>query len=239
MSYKKIKSQPLNKVNKCFICPAEHPYNRVLLLSAISAKGNSLFLIDTTVEHLAVKMSWRSWKKFAWNTTELADIWILGTRCFISFFWIKNGPIPGCIKKGQWTKKEQKPSIINSIMWISPAFRAEDQHSSVEWEQVLDSHGTQGLSFLYSTLALFFSYCKRTPMVSLELISSNKNLRCIKTLLGKNSQEIHICMHKETSISPCSMFHVPYVPWKAIWNNSSKKWKQLRSFIKRRKDNKM
>lgn len=57
MSYKKIKSQPLNKVNKYFICPAEHPDNAVLLLSAIPAKGNSLFLTDNTVEHLAVKMS--------------------------------------------------------------------------------------------------------------------------------------------------------------------------------------
>lgn len=57
MSYKKIKSQPLNKVNKCFICSTEHPDSTALLLSAIPAKGNSLFLRDTTVEHLAVKTS--------------------------------------------------------------------------------------------------------------------------------------------------------------------------------------
>lgn len=41
-------------------------------------------------------------------------------------------------------------------------------------------------------------------MVSLEVISANKNLRYIKTLPSKYSQETHICTHKETSRR---MFH--------------------------------
>lgn len=67
-------------------------------------------------------------------------------------------------------------------------------------------------------------------MVSFEVISSNKNLRCIKTLLGKNSQETHTCMHKETGIR---MFH------EMLFGTTAAKIKTTSMFIKKRKDNKM
>lgn len=76
MSYQKIKSQPLSKVNKCFIDTTECSENAVSLFSVIPAKGNSLSgsAAGTTIKHLTGPMSCPSLQKFAEDTTELADI---------------------------------------------------------------------------------------------------------------------------------------------------------------------
>lgn len=135
--------------------------------------------------------------------------------------------------------------IIHWTTLISPAYRAEDWHYVLNGNNAIDSHRSQSLSFLHSALTLsppFFSYCKHTLMVSLGFISTYKNLTRVKTrqlnepvilllgmLLGINSQETHICMHKETNKN---------VPWNTIWKKNNK-METIEMFISSRMENKI